>query len=85
MSQTPEMTFEKALEQLSTTVKKLESGELPLEEALKTFEQGVKLSKDCQAQLVGAEQRVEQLLKASVAADGQEKAEFGKFQGSSRG
>jgi exodeoxyribonuclease VII small subunit len=63
-----EPTFEVALEQLQATVKKLETGELSLEDALKNFEEGVKLTRLCQQQLAAAEQRVELLMKAN--ADG---------------
>jgi len=61
-------SFEAALEQLQATVKKLESGELNLEQALKSFEEGVRLTRVCQEQLTAAEQRVEILMQAS--ADG---------------
>jgi exodeoxyribonuclease VII small subunit len=59
-------SFETALEQLQQTVKRLESGELNLEDALKHFEQGVKLTRVCQEHLTAAEQRVEILMKSSA-------------------
>lgn len=62
--QTP--TFEAALEQLQSTVKKLESGELSLEQSLKCFEEGVRLTRFCQEQLAAAEQRVEILMKGGT-------------------
>jgi exodeoxyribonuclease VII small subunit len=58
-------TFEAALDQLQGAVKKLESGELSLEQALKQFEDGVRLSRVCQEYLSTAEQRVEILMKAN--------------------
>lgn len=61
--------FEAALEQLQATVKKLESGELSLEQSLKYFEDGVRLTRICQEHLSTAEQRVEILMKAN--AEGQ--------------
>ncbi|MGZ3699407.1 MAG: exodeoxyribonuclease VII small subunit [Bdellovibrionota bacterium] len=61
--------FEGALEQLQQTVKRLESGELSLEQALQSFEEGVRLTRVCQEQLAAAEQRVEILLKSGP--DGQ--------------
>jgi exodeoxyribonuclease VII small subunit len=61
-------TFEAALDQLQQTVKKLESGELSLDQALKSFEEGVKLTRLCQDQLVAAEKKVDVLMKAN--ADG---------------
>lgn len=60
--------FEAAMEQLQATVKRLEGGELSLEDSLKNFEEGVKLSRLCQKHLSAAEQRVEILMKAN--ADG---------------
>lgn len=58
-------SFEAALEQLQNTVKGLESGELSLEQALKSFEEGVRLTRTCQEQLSAAEQRVELLTRIS--------------------
>ena len=54
--------FEKALEKLSALVEKMESGDLSLEESLKIFEEGIKLSKDCQNALSDAEKKVQALL-----------------------
>jgi len=73
-------SFEAALEQLQTTVKRLESGELTLEQALQHFEDGVRLSRQCQEQLSAAEQRVELLMKASPEA-GVETQPFGNSRG----
>lgn len=56
---TPDL--EKSLAQLEEVVQLLEEGEIPLEEALKQFEKGVKLSRDCQAALKAAEQRIKVL------------------------
>jgi exodeoxyribonuclease VII small subunit len=60
-SKVPE--FEQALAELETLVERLERGELPLDEALKTFERGVELTRHCQGALRTAQQRVEILLK----------------------
>lgn len=54
--------FESALKALEEIVGKMESGDLSLEESLNSFEQGVKLSRDCQSALEKAEQRVTQLI-----------------------
>ena len=56
------LDFETALAELQTLVERLESGELPLEESLTAFEQGVRLTRDCQDALNQAEQKVQQLL-----------------------
>ncbi|PIE33505.1 exodeoxyribonuclease VII small subunit [candidate division KSB3 bacterium] len=59
------MTFETALEHLEKAVTELESGELPLEKALETFEHGVKMSRLCTQKLEEAEKKVELLLKVT--------------------
>ena len=55
--------FERALAELESLVERLERGDLPLEEALKTFERGVELTRHCQSALKAAQQKVEILLK----------------------
>lgn len=55
--------FENAFARLETIVGDLEKGELALEEALKLFEEGVKISQFCNAKLDEAERKVEILLK----------------------
>jgi exodeoxyribonuclease VII small subunit len=59
------VNLEKSLEELEALVDELESGELPLEVAMKKFEAGIKLTRNCQAALKDAEQRVEILLKSA--------------------
>jgi exodeoxyribonuclease VII small subunit len=54
-----EPTFEEALKQLETAVETLEGGNLPLAEALRLFEEGLKASNLCRARLEEAKQRVE--------------------------
>lgn len=56
-----EVSFEQALNQLTELVERLESGELPLEESVAAFEQGVKFSRRCEALLDQAEQRLQVL------------------------
>ena len=53
--------FEQALSQLEDLVENMESGELSLEQSLKAFEQGIKLTRDCQTALSQAEQKVQLL------------------------
>jgi exodeoxyribonuclease VII small subunit len=60
-SETPD--FERALGELESLVERLERGDLPLEEALRTFERGVELTRHCQTSLRAAQQKVEILLK----------------------
>lgn len=58
----PRLSFEGALARLSAIVGELESGELTLEESLARFEEGVRLARASQAELDGAEARIEELL-----------------------
>ena len=55
-------SFEDSIRRLSEIVEALEAGDLPLEQSLQLFEEGVKLSRASQATLDGAEKRVEELL-----------------------
>jgi len=64
--------FERSLARLEEVVRRLESPQLSLDEAMKLFEEGVRLSRECQKQLEEAEGRVEILLKK---ADGRMAAE----------
>ena len=61
--ETTTTTFESALKKLEDSVDKLEEGSIPLEEALNTFESGVRWSKECNKFLKNAEQRIEIILK----------------------
>jgi len=56
------LSFEQALERLEGVVGRLETGELPLEEALAAFEEGVGLSRRCAEQLDAAERKIEILV-----------------------
>jgi len=51
--------FEAALTELDSIVKKLEDGDIPLEQSLQLFERGVQLSRFCHARLEEAERRIE--------------------------
>jgi len=64
-----EMSFEQALAGLSELVEKLESGELPLEESVAAFEQGVTLSRRCEALLDQADQRLQVLDNTATERD----------------
>ena len=63
MKKTEEPTFEQALAQLEQIVQRLEKGELPLEESLKAYEEGIRLSRLCHGKLEEAEGKIEMLLK----------------------
>lgn len=56
-------TFEASLEALEQIVHELERGDLPLEKSLELFEQGIRLSRECQERLSQAERRIEVLLR----------------------
>ena len=68
MAQTKAPDFEQALAELEGLVERLERGDLPLDEALQTFERGVELTRHCQSSLKAAQQKVEILLKRSGSA-----------------
>ncbi|MCB9777815.1 MAG: exodeoxyribonuclease VII small subunit [Alphaproteobacteria bacterium] len=72
-------SFEHALTELEDHVRKLDSGELPLEEALALFERGVALVKECHELLDGAERRI---VEVTRGMDGLQEA---PFDGGSRG
>ena len=56
------VNFEKAIRDLEKIVEDLESGELSLEQSLKTFEKGIKLTRQCQGELEKAELKVKKLV-----------------------
>ena len=72
-----EIKFEKAMERLEKIVEDLESGNLPLEEALKRYEEGVRLSRACQKKLSQAEQKIEVLTKSLDGSFHKEPFELG--------
>ena len=57
-----DINFEKSLEELEGIVEDLESGDLSLENSLKSFEKGIKLARQCQEQLSKAELQVQKLI-----------------------
>ena len=59
------VNLEKSIADLETLVDELESGDLPLEKAMKKFEEGIKLTRQCQAALKEAEQKVEVLVQSA--------------------
>ena len=64
-----EITFESAMAELELLVSKIETGNLSLEESLKEFENGIKLSRICQSALKNAENRVK------ILSDGEDNNE----------
>ena len=68
MTTTETPSFEAALKQLEEVVQKLEKGELPLEESLKLYEQGLRLTRLCHGKLEEAEGRIELLVKDARGA-----------------
>ena len=65
MSAAKAVNLEKALADLEALVEELETGDLPLEKAMKKFEEGIKLTRGAQDALKKAEQKVEVLLKSA--------------------
>lgn len=58
-----ELSFEESLEKLEIIVKKLESGEVPLDEAIDNFNEAMKLAKTCDEKLKNAEEAITKLVK----------------------
>lgn len=70
MSQSAQpQSFEDAVKRLTEIIEKLERGDLPLEESIALFEEGVKLSAVSQARLDAAEKKVEELLHVDQAGN----------------
>lgn len=67
------MDFEKKLQKLEKIVTEMEKGDLSLDSALKSFEEGVKLSRECSKELEEAEQKVKLLV--GVDAEGNPKTQ----------
>jgi exodeoxyribonuclease VII small subunit len=65
LASSQKFNLEKALSDLEQLVDELESGDLPLEKAVMKFEDGIKLTRQAQAALKDAEQKVEILLKSA--------------------
>jgi exodeoxyribonuclease VII small subunit len=63
-----ETGFEAALAELEQLVARMETGDLPLDEALKGFERGVQLTRECQSALQAAQQKVQILLQKPAGA-----------------
>ena len=61
--------LEESLDNLEALVERMESGEMPLEESLRAFEEGVKLPRQCQQALSRAEQKVQILLEQDPDAE----------------
>lgn len=59
-------SFEEAMQKLDVIVKQLEQGQIPLEEAIKIFEEGVKLYRSCASQLEEAEKKLQKLVKTEA-------------------
>jgi exodeoxyribonuclease VII small subunit len=78
-------TFEASLQELEKIVRRLEDGDLSLEESLKLFEKGVKLARECQERLNQAERRIEILLKDEDGNPALQAIDTGDLQADVRG
>jgi exodeoxyribonuclease VII small subunit len=85
MTKEKELKFEEALDQLDHIVRKLESGDLPLDEAIKIFEEGTRLRKFCEEKLKETERRVEMIIKEKLPAKKGEKPAVMDFKNGSSG
>jgi len=64
-TQISDMTFEEALRALEGVVRRLESGEVPLDESIDLYERGEALRKACQARLDAAQARIEKIVQGA--------------------
>ena len=78
-----ELPFEEAIAELERIVERLESGDVPLEEAIELFQQGMKLSHLCSQKLDQAERKIEmlieeggELIRKPFQPTGEEKGDF---------
>ncbi len=62
----PQANFEQAMQRLEEIVEQMESGDLPLEDLIVRYEEGMKLVKVCQERLVSAEERIEMITRNST-------------------
>ncbi len=71
-------SFEEAMKSLETVVARLESGETPLEESIRLFEEGMKLSEICRKRLDEADRKIEILLRkpGGVSVEEEDEGEF---------
>lgn len=69
------MTFEDAMRRLNEVVQRLEEGDVPLEESLKLYEEGMRLGASCRAILRDAEERIARLTREAEAGDAAEAEE----------
>ncbi len=69
MPDAKKIDFEASLEKLEQLVEQMEDGDLSLEDSLKAFERGVKLTRDCQAALREAEQKIQLLTEENGALE----------------
>lgn len=65
MTMTKSTNFEKSLQELEQIVSTLEQGDLSLDQSLKIFEKGIKLTRQCQETLDNAEQKIETLINSN--------------------
>ncbi len=65
----PDASFEETLAALEERVRRIEAGEISLDEALDLYEQGVRLAQACHEQLEAAEKRVSQLRRGPAGVD----------------
>jgi exodeoxyribonuclease VII small subunit len=69
--------FEQSLVKLENLVEKMEAGDLTLEDSLKTFEEGIRLTRECQQALSQAEQKVKMLIEENGQLESRELAALG--------
>ncbi len=69
MAEKKEMTFEESLDKLEEIVKKLETGEVPLDDAISEFNEAMKLAKNCDEKLKTAEETITKIVNPDGSLD----------------
>jgi len=69
MAEKKEMTFEESLDKLEEIVKKLETGEVPLDDAISEFNEAIKLAKNCDEKLKTAEETITKIVNPDGSLD----------------
>jgi exodeoxyribonuclease VII small subunit len=70
MADEKKLSFEQAMEQLETIVEKLEEGDVPLEEAISFYKEGMELSKLCHDKLKNVEEQLAQIITEDGRTEG---------------
>lgn len=63
MSNSNQLSYEEAVSRLENIIFKMENGEIPLDDSLRLFEEGIKLYRTCREKLDGAQKKITEIVK----------------------